>query len=152
MGKFTALALGLTLAAVAGSAPQDAGSSGHVATRTLKVKVHYTGSGTVDDQHKIYLALWDSPDFATSRSAIPIAVQAASSKDQTVTFDAVSASPVYVSAAFDPSGQWNAQSAPPSGSSLAMYSKAPPKPGAIEIRPGDTATVDLSFDDRVKVP
>src|SRR5215467_2362340 len=31
--------------------------------RGLRVKVHYTGSGVVDDKHKVVVFLFDSPDF-----------------------------------------------------------------------------------------
>ena len=29
----------------------------------LQAHVTYTGSGTVDDAHKLYVAVWDTPDF-----------------------------------------------------------------------------------------
>src|SRR5580765_7594304 len=31
--------------------------------RTIQVEVTYTGAGKVDASHKIYVALWDSPDM-----------------------------------------------------------------------------------------
>jgi len=68
------------------------------------VDVNYTGSGTVDASHKIYIALWDSADF----NAVPTAVKPLESKTGTVTFTDVQKSPVYVSAAFDPTGKWDA--------------------------------------------
>lgn len=151
MRKLAAVALGVAVLGFIGSAAQNtAGHSG--AHRTLKVKVHYTGSGTVDDAHKLYVALWDTADFTSGQTAMPVAVQSTASKEDTVTFEGITASPVYVSTAFDPSGKWTAQSAPPSGTSLGMYSKTPPKPDPIEIRAGDTASVDVTFDDRIKVP
>ncbi len=86
----------------------------------LQVRVNYSGTGTVDDKHKIYVALWDSPDFVKSDTAPPFATQAASSKNGMVTFDDVKKTPVYVSTAYDPTGQWDAQSPPPDGSSLGL--------------------------------
>ena len=60
--------------------------------------------------------------------------------------------PAYVSAAYDPKGEWDGQSGPPpEGSSLGLYSKTPGQPEPIEIQPGKTATIELSFDDRVKM-
>jgi len=119
--------------------------------RTLQVRIHYTGSGTVDKDHKIFVALWDSPDF-TDGSTPPAAVESTTSKDGIVTFSDVQKSPVFASSAYDPTGQWDAQSGPPpTGSSLGMYSKAPPKPDPIPIAPGKTAQVTINFDDSQKV-
>ena len=39
------------------------------AGRTVQVDVNYTGSGTVDGSHKIYVALWDSADFSGGPAA-----------------------------------------------------------------------------------
>jgi hypothetical protein len=118
---------------------------------TLQVQLHYTGSGRVDEAHKIYVALWDSAGF-TSDSAPPVDVKAATSKNGTVTFTDVKKVPAFVSAAYDPTGHWDAQSPPPSGSSLGMYSKTPPKPEPINITPGKAAKVTITFDDTQKVP
>lgn len=118
---------------------------------TLQVQLNYTGSGTVDDSHKIYVALWDSPGF-TDNSAPPVEVKATASKNGTVTFSDVKKVPAYVSAAYDPTGKWDAQSPPPSGSSVGMYSKAPPKPDPINITPGKAAKVTITFDDTNKMP
>ena len=118
---------------------------------TLEVQIRYTGSGTVDETHKIYVALWDSPGFVDGSSGPPIAVKSTSSKTGSVTFSDVQKTPAYMSAAYDPTGQWDAQSEPPKGSSLGMYSKAPPKPEPINITPGKAAKVTITFDDSNKV-
>src|SRR5258708_20215436 len=68
---------------------------------TLQVQLHYTGSGTVDDTHKIFVALWDSSSFADG-AAIPVAVQSATSKNATVTFSDVQKVPAYVIPAYNP--------------------------------------------------
>jgi len=122
------------------------------ATRTLKVTVHYTGSGTVDDKHKIQVFLFDSPDF-TQGTAIPTGMQMTASKDGAVTFSDIGGSPVYVASVYDPTGGYDGQSGPPpSGSSLGMYSKEPPKPAPINIDAGKTAEVEVPFDDSAKMP
>src|SRR5438477_4730677 len=82
--------------------------------RTIQVDVTYTGSGTVDASHKIFIALWDSADL---NAGPPVAVKPLDSKIGTVTFSDVAKVPAYVSAAYDPTGKWEAQSPPPSGSS-----------------------------------
>ena len=47
-------ALGISLLAAAFAVAQSG--------RTVQVDVNYTGSGTVDASHKIYVALWDSAE------------------------------------------------------------------------------------------
>jgi hypothetical protein len=122
------------------------------APRSLKVKLHYTGSGTVDDKHKIQVFMFDSPDF-TQGNAMPTGTKIAASKDETVTFGDIAGSPVYIVAVYDPTGGYDGESGPPpSGSSLGMYSKEPPAPAPINIDPGKTAEIELPFDDAVKMP
>ncbi len=122
------------------------------ASRTLKVKLHYTGAGTVDDKHKIFVFLFDSPDFVQG-NVMPVGAQNAAAKDETVTFSGIEKSPVYVVAAYDPTGGYDGQSGPPpSGSSLGLYTKEPPAPGPIAIDEGKTVQVDLPFDDTAKMP
>src|SRR3954451_22046886 len=67
--------------------------------RTIQVDIAYTGSGTVNTSHKIYVALWDSADFS---GGPPVAVDSLDSKNGTVTFTDVQKVPAYVSAAYDP--------------------------------------------------
>ena len=117
--------------------------------RTIQVDIAYQGSGSVDASHKIYVALWDSADFTAGP---PVAVKSLDSKTGSVTFADVQTVPAYVTTAYDPSGSWDAQSPPPSGSSLGLYSVNPPKPEPIDVAPGKTAKVKLAFDDTNKVP
>jgi hypothetical protein len=120
--------------------------------RTLKVKLNYTGAGPVDEKHKIYLFLFDSPDFVKSHDVMPIGGENATAKDATVTFSAVGASPVYLVAVYDPTGGYEGMSEPPSGASLGMYSTTPGQPGPIAIDAGKTTKIDLPFDDSFKMP
>ncbi len=121
---------------------------------TIQVQLNYSGSGTVDEKHKIFVALWDSPSFMEPDShTMPVAIQSTTSKTGTVTFSDVQKVPAYVSTAYDPSGNWDSQSGPPpSGSSLGMYSKTPGKPEPINGAQGEKVKVELSFDDSVKMP
>src|SRR4030095_3275025 len=120
--------------------------------RGLRVKVHYKGSGTVDEKHKILVFLFDSPEFGRSSNVLPFAVMSTSSKDGTVTFNDVTKSPVYVSAVYEPSGSYaERQGPPPPGSSLGMYSKTPGQPAAVKVEAGKTVDVELTFDDSVKM-
>jgi len=122
------------------------------ATRTLKVKVNYTGSGTVDEKHKIQVFMFDSPDF-TQGNAMPTGMQMTAAKDGTVTFTDIAGSPVYAAAIYDPTGGYDGASGPPpSGSSAGMYTKEPPKPAPIDIEAGKTVEIELAFDDSQKMP
>ena len=145
MRRLSVICGALLLGALTTSAQQ-----GH----TLQVQLHYTGSGIVDATHKIFVALWDSAEFAgPTNSSPPAAVRSATSKNGVVTFSDIQKSPAYVSAAYDPNGQWDGQSGPPpKGASVGMYSKAPPKPDPIALTPGKPAKVTISFDDSSKMP
>ena len=126
MKKRLSLAAGLVLLA---SATQFAQAQDKAPGRTLKVTVHYTGSGTVDEKHKIVVFMFDSPDFVQG-NGMPTGMQMTASKDGSVTFADVAVSPAYIAAVFDPSGGYDGQSGPPpSGSSIGMYTKEPPNPG-----------------------
>ena len=132
---------GALLCCIAIALAQEGGS--------LEVQIHYKGSGTVDSSHKIFVALWESDDF---NGGPPSEVKTLSSKDGSVTFSNIKATPVFASTAFDPSGSWDATSPPPSGASVGMHSKEPPKPEPIPIAPGKVAKVTITFDDTTKVP
>ena len=122
------------------------------ASRTLKVKLHYTGSGTIDEKHKILVFLFDSPAFMQG-DAMPFAMKGATAKDETVTFSDVGKSPVYVTAVYDPTGGYDGQSGPPpSGASLGLYSKTPGQPVPVNLDEGKTVEIDLAFDDTTKMP
>jgi hypothetical protein len=120
---------------------------------TIRVQLNYTGSGTVDANHKIFVALWDSADFAKPNARVkPVDVKSTDSKDGVVTFTNVRKSPAYVSAAFDATGKWDGHSGPPpAGASVGMYSSAPPTPEAIDVAPGKSEPVTIAFDDSHKM-
>ena len=118
----------------------------------LTVQVSYTGSGTVNESHKVYVVLWDTPDFVKTSSAIePIAIKAVTSKSAAAQFDDVQKNPVYVSMAYDPAGKWEATSPPPAGASLGLYAKEPGTPAAVQLQPGKTTKISATFDDSFKM-
>jgi hypothetical protein len=121
------------------------------AVPSLKVKLNYKGAGTVDAKHKIFIFVFDTPDFMQG-NGMPVASDSATAKDQTVTFSGLTAPVVYVVAAFDPSGTYDGVSGPPpAGSSMGMYSKEPGKPAPVNLESGKTAEIELAFDDSVKM-
>jgi hypothetical protein len=118
----------------------------------LEVQVSYTGSGAVDKSHKVYVVLWDNPNFVTEEAgAPPIGLQGVSSKSASVQFDDVQTNPVYVSMVYDPSGKWDAASPPPSGSSLGFYATEPGKPAPIKLEAAKTTKIAAPFDDSFKM-
>lgn len=119
----------------------------------LDVAVSYTGSGTVDESHKIYVAVWDNTDFMKGDTGgPPISIQTVSSKSDVAHFDNLSKGPVFVSMLYDPSGKWDAASPPPSGSSVGLYSTEPGTPAPIKLEPGKTTKIAASLDDSQKLP
>src|SRR5665213_1137687 len=69
----------------------------------LQVHVTYTGSGVVDDSHKLYVSLWDTPDFAKegANGIAPIALKFITAKSAVAEFNDLDKSPVYVGMVFD---------------------------------------------------
>jgi len=150
MKKYTYLALSLLLVGTLVKASNQA--KPETKTRSLSVKLDYKGSGTVDEKHRIFVFVFDSPDFVKGES-LPIAVDAATSKDGAVSFPDLSDSPVYVASAYDPSGSYDGHSGPPpTGTSMGLYSKTPGKPEPVDVEPGKAVTIDLVFDDTAKIP
>ena len=118
----------------------------------LEVQVSYTGSGPVDESHKVYVVLWDNPNFVSEEAGTPpIGLKGVSSKSASVQFDDIQTNPVYVSMVYDPSGKWDAASPPPSGSSLGFYAKEPGKPAPIKLEAGNTTKIAATFDDSFKM-
>ncbi len=84
---------------------------------------------------------------------MPIRMKGSPSKNGTLVFSDLDKSPVYISAAYDPKGNYNEPSGPPpSGSSAGMYSKSPGIPEPVKIEPGGKAEVEIEFDDSFKMP
>ncbi len=152
MRKFCCLTAGMLVLALMPLAAQQPKPEEKAAPRTLKIKLNYTGAGTVDSKHPIIVFLFDSPDFVQG-SVMPFATQSAQAKDATLTFPDLTASPVYAVAVFDPTGGYDGQSGPPpSRSSMGMYGKTPGTPEPIKIDPGKTVEIELAFDDTAKMP
>lgn len=119
----------------------------------LDVTVSYTGPGKVDEAHKVYVALWDTPDFMKGDTGgPPIAMKGVTSKSDIAHFDSLSKGPVYVSLVYDPSGKWDAASTPPSGCSVGLYSTEPGTPAPITLEPGKTTKIAATLDDSQKLP
>ncbi len=123
--------------------------------KALKVTVSYQGKGKVDKTHGIYVFLLDSPDFVTNPgSVMPIAFQGVYSNDEAVTFTALTAEKVYLTAAFDEAGNYSFEAGPPpSRSPVALYKPGDPQPPTpVKLEEDKTVEITFSFDDSIRMP
>ena len=145
-------------------------ASGNAANspKTLKVKLNYTGAGTVDEKHKIYLLVFDANPFTctslidSTGAAAPPAPAAGvchilrrtstDSKNGNITIADLGSSPVYAAAFLDEDGSYDGHSDPAQGSPMGTYGKAPDKPDPINLEDGKTVEITLPFDDSLKTP
>ena len=135
---------------------------------SLKVKLNYTGAGIVDENHKIYVLLFDTNPFTASAlidstsETTPPAIAAgvshilrrfsAARRDGTITFDHLRSPAVYAAAFVDRNGSYDGHSDPVSGAPMGMYRKAPDKIEPIRLKNGKSVKVVLAFDDSTKTP
>ena len=123
---------------------------------TLKVTVSYEGDGEVSATHPILVGVSDTPYPASAGSSIRASqTRVIKNNDDTVTFENLSWSPVYVTALYLDKGFTFPVQVPrgevPVGTG--DFSEAPMGTyGAIEISDGQTVEVDLQFDDSVRGP
>jgi hypothetical protein len=134
----------------------------------LKVRLNYTGAGIVDENHKIYVLLFDTNPLAasslvdsTSEMTPPVAAAgvshilrrfSASRKDGTITFDFLRSPAVYAAAFVDRNGSYDGHSEPVSGAPMGLYRKAPDKIQPIRLKSGKSVKIILAFDDSTKIP
>ncbi len=119
--------------------------------RGLKVTVNYTGSGDVSADNAIYVSVWDTPNL--QGGAFPIAQQTVVKNGDSVSFENLTASTVYLAALYDTTGGWDAMSVPPSGTVASVYdADAVGSPGAIEVGDGQAVELDFTFDDAFRMP
>ena len=117
------------------------------ASKMLKVKLNYTGSGSLDKNHKIHVLLFDSDPY-NSTTFQPMLSKTAETKDETVTFSNLEVSPVFALAFYDK----YASDQPESGSPVGIYGKEPGKMTPIKLEDGKTVEIEIAFDDSTKVP
>jgi hypothetical protein len=168
-----AVAVALVLPALASTQTQTkakAAPSG----KTLKVKLNYTGSGVVDEKHRIYVLVCDADPFTAERleeySGKPAVKQEAApsgqtqkvahilqrrgaiTKDATVTFTNLPTSPVYAVAFFDKAGAYDGHADPSPGSPMGLYGSKPGQPDPIKLQASKAIKVDISFDGSNRTP
>jgi len=133
---FAVLAMAV-LAAPAAMA-QDSGA--------LKVTVRYTGPGTVDATHELYIWVFDTP--VIDENSVPLAADVLTRNGATASFTGLPKQ-VYLVAAFDERGDYDGSAAPPSGTPITLYGA---NGVADPVPTGDDAAVTVTFDDTVRMP
>ena len=119
--------------------------------RTLKVTVNYTGSGEVSATNAVFVTVWTSPPVGDTTA--PLALEVVQENGATVTFENLTASPVYLVAFYDAQGGLDYRTALPSGTPLGVYgADAYGAPSAIEVGDGQTVEIEFSFDDTIRMP
>lgn len=168
------LALVIALPPVLATARTQTKAKATPTGNTLKVKLNYTGTGVVDEKHKIYVLVCDADPFqaerledytgkpapkqepALSRQAQKVARilwrESAVTKDAIIAFTKLAASPVYVVAFYDKAGSYQGHSDPPSGSPMGVYGSKPGQPDPIKLLAGKPTKVEVTFDDSNKTP
>lgn len=143
MKRLMTLALATMLAAMPQSLPAAAAEAGGV-----NVTINYTGKGTVDGSHRVWVWLFSSPDIGPG--AMPIAEASVDTNGGVAVFEGITAEQVWIAAAFDEQGVMRGNAPPPSGAPVGIYVSSDGVPRAVST----TATADaaLSFDDSQRMP
>ena len=102
--RWTRAIVALALVAIAAPAivAQESGK--------LKVTVDYTGAGTVDATHEIFVWVFDNPNIGAD--SVPIASDALTANGGALNFSGLPKE-VYLAAAYDEKGDYDGTSGPP---------------------------------------
>ncbi len=118
-----------------------------VTAGAVKVTVNYTGKGTVDASHKVWVWIFDTPNIGAGSQPVD---QIALDKNGTVAeFANVSPGQVWIAVAFDQQGVMTGNEPPPSGSPISIHmANGAPAP----VTPGDGAIITITFDETMRMP
>jgi hypothetical protein len=141
-----AVAVSILPLSPAGLLGAESGAGAPVAAADVTITVTYTGKGTVDSSHQLYVWLFSSPDIGPG--SMPIAQVALDKNDTVAKFEGVMADRVWVAAAFDEKGAMTGNEPPPSGTPVGIYLGSDGAPKAVAA--GETAK--FSFDDSFRMP
>lgn len=111
----------------------------------VNVTVKYTGKGSVDADHRIWVWLFDNPNI--SAGSVPVAEMAIEKNGGTARFTGVTAKEVYVAVAYDEKGGFVGQAPPPPGSPIALYGVKGDKDPPVAVTPGPKASVTIALSD-----
>jgi hypothetical protein len=120
--------------------------------RTLRADISYTGPGEVDEQHQLFVSVFDT-SYIGHATTFPLVTRSLSQKKGIVEFSGVDVSPVYLVAFYDQAGGYDpATNSPPSGAPAALYGEQLGIADPIMIPEGGTVEISMSFDDTITMP
>ncbi len=116
-------------------------------THTLQVKVEYQGQGPVDPDHRIWIFVFDNPNFGQGGS-MPIAMASSDTNGKVVEIGGLSADTVYIATMYDEAGGYLAMGPPSPGTPVGVHGDATGPKG---IALADTKEVEVYFDDSFRM-
>ena len=118
----------------------------------LAVAVEYTANGTVDQDHKIWIWMFDTPDSDTWADSTPLAIGSIVENGATYKFAGLPKQ-VYFAMAYDEKGGYDGTAGPPpQGTPIAIYGVDTSGAAAAVDTGGDGTAVTTTFDDSMRMP
>ncbi|OFW37952.1 MAG: hypothetical protein A3J29_04465 [Acidobacteria bacterium RIFCSPLOWO2_12_FULL_67_14b] len=148
MTKHFVLSLAMAIAIAAGTVGDVMAAGPDSQGSQVNVTVKYTGPGTVDASHRVWVWLFDTPDIGPG--SMPVAELTIEKNGATATFEGVSGARVWIAVAFDEHGSMSGNAPPPPGTPVGIYATATGAPEAVTV--GDTKPVTVTFDDSLRMP
>jgi hypothetical protein len=121
-------------------------------TGKLTLSVEYTGKGTVDKDHRVWIWVFDNPDSSTWAGTTPLSIGMLSENNTAYKFAALPKQ-VYFATAYDEQGGYDGTAGPPpTGTPIAIYGMASDGAAAPVATGGDDAALKFTFDDSFRMP
>jgi hypothetical protein len=121
-------------------------------TGKLAISVEYTGKGAVDEDHRLWIWVFDNPDSSTWPDSTPLAVAMLTENGATHKFTGLPKQ-VYFGTAYDEAGGYDGTAGPPpAGTPISVYGMADGGVAQAVGTGGDDAAVKATFDDSFRMP
>jgi hypothetical protein len=146
--RLATVTLGMTLLALTESIPISAMADDAATTGAVTVTVTYTGQGEVDDTHRIWIWLFDSPDIGPG--SMPVREASVSKNGGSITIEGLGEDKVWIAVGYDQRGGSTGNAPPASGSPVGIHTGTDGRP--VPVTTGDTAAAVVTFDDSVRMP
>jgi hypothetical protein len=146
--RLATVALGVTLYAATGTAPVSAVAADGASAGAVTVTVKYTGQGAVDDTHRIWIWLFDTPDIGPG--SMPIREAFVSKNGGSTTIEGLGEGKVWIAVGYDQRGGSMGNAPPASGSPVGIHADTDGRP--VPVVTGDKAAAVVTFDDSVRMP
>lgn len=114
----------------------------------VTVTVRYTGQGTVDDGHRLWIWLFDTPNIGPE--SMPIHEAFVSTNGGSTTIEGVGPDRVWIAVAYDQRGGSVGNAPPASGSPVGIHAGVDGQP--IAVATGSQTATTVTFDDSVRMP